>query len=319
MSMLLTAAEARQIAHHGPQSRWNIGLTPERVYQEENGGHESRNWFRGNGSFDDEEAARVAEALSKFREISDWKFSDGKLAAILDVAEESKLSGLLIVHCLEEMLKTQKSTPSLAHFVEQFDELEGPAEKLFGVLYPAQRRFERCRKKMYDAFSEDVIERIQSDIPDFPDLKELAQAWNDVVGFPFGTIAKLELTEKLNEQMVNGIAANEPWSILILYCIWLASKVPAEKRMLVLLEPDNLSDSSPARCDVSDDWLSKAKPIVQDILNPDNELIDELPDLAELIEYSLLDPDREALITVWERHIRSNNAPRKPPPDISAG
>ena len=185
-------------------------------------------WWRVSGIFSDDEEKRIVEALVSFREMYSKGLSDKLLASALGAAEESGLSAVAVLACLEGILKKQKSLPALAHFVEAFDAMAEPAKRLNQVVLISRHRFQDCSTKLRKAFSTEVIATLRTEIPVFPGADELAEAWERVLMTPFGNFSELADTETAIPKMIKGIETAQPWPIAILYCMWITNSIPAD-------------------------------------------------------------------------------------------
>jgi len=227
MNMLLTKEEAALYKEFGPAS-WKMEcLQPQNVCQDENYADPWR-WYRLDPSFSDNDARRVAEGLATVREMYPNRVSDKLLEAVFEHAEESRLSALGILAAWEDLVRTQKSAPSYAQFIEPIDELIRPTRQLTNTLLQAQQRFGKCARDFRKGYNTGVVENIRQQIPDFPDLDEMDKAWQTVLGVPFGTFVELSETERGVPSMIEGLRDAAPWPMVPLYCISLVAKIPPE-------------------------------------------------------------------------------------------
>jgi hypothetical protein len=298
MTILLTKEEAALYREFGPASPTVECLGPENVCQDENY-KDPLKWRRSGRTFSDEEARRVLRGLATVSEMYPKRINDKLLAGVFDYAEESGLSALGILGCLDDIVRRQKSAPSLAHFVEAFDELIGPARKLTNALHQAQQRFGKCARDLRKGLNAGVVKIIRQQIPDFPDVDELAKAWESVFGVPFGTFFELSDTERVVPEMIAGLSQAKPWPVIPLYCIWLASQIPTEDRELATVYYDHLAEL----LGVDDSCNSPAiwKRVIAEYRSHDSSDGSGISWLNEFLEGQLTHPDKDKIAAVWER------------------
>ena len=298
MNILLTKEEAALYREFGPASPAVECLGPENVCQDENY-KDPLKWRRSGRTFSDEEARRVLRGLATVSEMYPKRISDKLLESVFDYAEESGLSALGILACFEGLVMRQKSAPSIAQFVEPIDELIGPARKLSNTLHQAQPRFRKCAHDLRKGLNAGVVQMISHQIPDFPDVDELAKAWESVFGHPFGTFFELSDTERVVPEMIAGLSQAEPWPVIPLYCLWLAAQIPTEDRELAATYYEHLagvlgvSDS----CNSPTIW----KKVIVGYRTHEYGDGATYAWLDEFLEGQLTQSDKDEIASMWER------------------
>ena len=302
MTIFLTKEEGRRLERNGPSSRLSMFLVPEKVCQDD-GYTDPWMWYRFK-EFTDEEAKRIAESLATFRDMFPGKISDKLLDGVFSIAEESHLPVILVLKCLEDMLRTHKSSPTLAHFVEVFDAMEEQAKSLFETLLTAQKRFARCTHAIREAMSPETVERIRAEIPDFPEVDELAQAWKSIFEFSFGTFHSLDDTEKAIPKMIEGLAAAEPWPMVPLYCMWLADTISADDRVLAgahffehIVDEDAVEECYSPR-----NW----RRLISELPSLDRKELEENNYCYEFFSEAFTTPEKDRVAAMWARETARN-------------
>lgn len=200
---------------------------------------ENAKYIRGmkcNG-LEDEELQRLADGAATwfglFPKTSSIKNPTVYLAYVVNVAEENKLILPVVFYCLEELLKSSKTAPSIAEVSRIFEKMAEKVVDLNETAWRAEQRASKTQEKLLEAFTPATLEKIREYLPEFPEPEELVKAWqrlySESLGFGFSDRHENGGIEALAKE----IKAASLWPIVPFYNLYLASATPKDKEATV--------------------------------------------------------------------------------------
>ena len=208
---------------------------------------EDAKYIRGmkcNG-LEDEELQRLADGAATwfglFPKTSSIKNPTVYLAYVVNVAEENELILPVVFYCLEELLKSSKTAPSIAEVSRIFEKMAEKVVDLNEIAWRAEQRASKTQEKLLEAFTPATLEKIREYLPEFPEPEELVKAWqrlySESLGFGLSDINGLGFSDRHEnggiEALAKEIKAASLWPIVPFYNLYLASATPKDKEATV--------------------------------------------------------------------------------------
>jgi hypothetical protein len=273
MGMFLTKEERDDFDRRGPSQNFEddrYNIHHEYAFDEIDQDYQIPDVQKFCEEYSEADAKRVAAAITSFNEMGFKKFSKTFVLRVLDAAEESGLSVVAVLGCLEDLLKVQKATPTYSHFHELFEEARERAIVINIFNDFPERIFTASAREVGNEFNQETLDFIRQHLPNFPDIKELNAVWNKVLDTKYGVGSFHNAGTTLYHQgrMSKAIKERRAWPIMQLHQMWLADKageIPDENTQFQYfteftpLEGDSIYESNPSleshfQADDPEDW-----------------------------------------------------------------
>jgi hypothetical protein len=238
MSLFLTREEKRRLSILNSLSQ-SVDGREERVPREHANWETAKFLCRTTGSeFSDDDAERLAEAGAEWFGMYVSKPSDRQvgnpdhfISAIINIAEEDTCLSLpIILEVFEIALKERKTLPSIAEMCDRLSDRHFEVRTFANAICKAIQVFFRANDQLAETYNA-ALERIRLIHQDFPDYKEIQQAWMNVIGEPFGVDDTTAKTQSFVDQLRVGLENVDPWPVVPLFNLYLLSQIPEQKRI----------------------------------------------------------------------------------------
>jgi hypothetical protein len=238
MSLFLTRDEKRQLSILNRLSQ-SVDGREERVRREYANWETINFLYRTTGSeFSDDEAERLAEAGAEWFGMYVCKPSDRQvgnpdrfISAIIDIAEEDTCLSLpVILEVFEIALKERKTLPSIAEMCDRLSDRHFEVRTFANAIHEAIQVFFRANDQLAETYNA-ALERIRFILQDFPDYKQIQQAWMSVIGEPFGVDDTPAKMQSFVDHLCVGLKNVDPWPVIPLFNLYLLSQIPEQKRI----------------------------------------------------------------------------------------
>ncbi len=252
------------------------------------------------------EKKRLAKAITEYISLYSKRpaNANGYGALIIECAQEVRLPLIEVLNIIEGLPKSKKTISSIAEFNEKF------AERKERLEYASRERrniIDTLRKECEETLGclTEVVDKIRSIIPEFPDPDELNNSWQAIFGVSFGLDPKETL--KCNRERMavyrDGMQDADFWPAVPLYCLHLAGQIPREKRRSAIEFIIELSGDSFVGCDVIAHWqttVAKAPDFLDgDYLDDDDYYLGDLD--PDYFFSKRLDPEhRDEINANWQ-------------------
>lgn len=184
----------------------------------------------------DEDEQAIASLLSKWvglfpkkpSQLASFRIDDYQ-EYLFDLCVESGLSVILLKSYFDGLARSHKTLPSISEIAEGLTELKWSAQAQWSAAQQARQGYYEAASKLSETL-EAELPSIRAYLPNFPEVRDLKIVWKSLWGGPLGSVGSAELSVQRAAQMSRAVKEGKVWPAILLYLIWLASKIPEEKK-----------------------------------------------------------------------------------------